>query len=167
MNVRVLKTKVAVARVRHESVTAGYVSSTNSGVFVDFFEGQHEDMREMLLGYDHDVAMSPPPPLRFFIFTTFLFFLFLFFFFFLASASNPPNPATIHLHDHYTRNNYRSCSSFTQKKSRSLCIQLQRIHHQLRQHRHSPPPPSLLDEIDPRYGVEKRLVPSGPNPLHN
>ncbi|CAN0896465.1 CLAVATA3/ESR (CLE)-related protein 9 [Linum grandiflorum] len=22
-------------------------------------------------------------------------------------------------------------------------------------------------EIDPRYGVEKRLVPSGPNPLHN
>ncbi|KAI7995997.1 CLAVATA3/ESR (CLE)-related protein 9 [Camellia lanceoleosa] len=33
-----------------------------------------------------------------------------------------------------------------------------------------PPPPSPLDhdsEIDPRYGVEKRLVPSGPNPLHN
>ncbi|KAG9439781.1 hypothetical protein H6P81_019946 [Aristolochia fimbriata] len=23
------------------------------------------------------------------------------------------------------------------------------------------------DEIDPRYGVQKRLVPSGPNPLHN
>ncbi|KAL7163779.1 hypothetical protein ACSBR2_039827 [Camellia fascicularis] len=39
--------------------------------------------------------------------------------------------------------------------------------------RHGPPllpPPSPLDhdnEIDPRYGVEKRLVPSGPNPLHN
>ncbi|PSR88411.1 CLE10p like [Actinidia chinensis var. chinensis] len=37
---------------------------------------------------------------------------------------------------------------------------------------HRPPlPPVLLpppiDEIDPRYGVEKRLVPSGPNPLHN
>ncbi|KAL2546695.1 Uncharacterized protein Fot_15928 [Forsythia ovata] len=31
-----------------------------------------------------------------------------------------------------------------------------------------PPPPSPDDnEIDPRYGVEKRLVPSGPNPLHN
>ncbi|CAI9756165.1 unnamed protein product [Fraxinus pennsylvanica] len=30
------------------------------------------------------------------------------------------------------------------------------------------PPPSMDDhEIDPRYGVEKRLVPSGPNPLHN
>ncbi|RWR82098.1 CLAVATA3/ESR CLE-related protein 12-like protein [Cinnamomum micranthum f. kanehirae] len=23
------------------------------------------------------------------------------------------------------------------------------------------------DEIDPRYGVEKRLVPTGPNPLHH
>lgn len=22
-------------------------------------------------------------------------------------------------------------------------------------------------EIDPRYGVEKRLVPTGPNPLHH
>ncbi|KAL7091293.1 hypothetical protein ACP275_12G096300 [Erythranthe tilingii] len=30
-----------------------------------------------------------------------------------------------------------------------------------------PPPPPDDDEIDPRYGVEKRLVPSGPNPLHN
>ncbi|KZV28358.1 hypothetical protein F511_11184 [Dorcoceras hygrometricum] len=33
-----------------------------------------------------------------------------------------------------------------------------------------PPPPPLHGdgrEIDPRYGVEKRLVPSGPNPLHN
>ncbi|KAL3631215.1 hypothetical protein CASFOL_024199 [Castilleja foliolosa] len=31
------------------------------------------------------------------------------------------------------------------------------------------PPADLYDggEIDPRYGVEKRLVPSGPNPLHN
>lgn len=25
----------------------------------------------------------------------------------------------------------------------------------------------LGDEIDPRYGVEKRLVPTGPNPLHH
>ncbi|KAL3336529.1 hypothetical protein AABB24_029263 [Solanum stoloniferum] len=52
-----------------------------------------------------------------------------------------------------------------------ICYQLQRI-------RHCPPflpppsPPSSsssssMDEIDPRYGVEKRLVPSGPNPLHN
>ncbi|CAL9081890.1 unnamed protein product [Musa textilis] len=30
-----------------------------------------------------------------------------------------------------------------------------------------PPPPPLGEEIDPRYGVQKRLVPTGPNPLHN
>ncbi|KAG1368630.1 putative CLAVATA3/ESR (CLE)-related protein 9 [Cocos nucifera] len=30
-----------------------------------------------------------------------------------------------------------------------------------------PPPPPLAEEIDPRYGVDKRLVPTGPNPLHN
>eukprot|EP01018_Ginkgo_biloba_P025559 Gb_32525 [translate_table: standard] len=28
-------------------------------------------------------------------------------------------------------------------------------------------PPSDGHEIDPRYGVEKRLVPTGPNPLHH
>ncbi|KAG8379289.1 hypothetical protein BUALT_Bualt07G0073000 [Buddleja alternifolia] len=35
--------------------------------------------------------------------------------------------------------------------------------------RHQPPPPARDggDEIDPRYGIQKRLVPSGPNPLHN
>lgn len=31
-----------------------------------------------------------------------------------------------------------------------------------------PPPPRLLpEEIDTRFGTEKRLVPGGPNPLHN
>ncbi|CAL9205009.1 unnamed protein product [Musa hybrid cultivar] len=32
------------------------------------------------------------------------------------------------------------------------------------------PPPGEEEEeeeVDPRYGVEKRLVPTGPNPLHN
>ncbi|CAA0833058.1 CLAVATA3/ESR (CLE)-related protein 13 [Striga hermonthica] len=36
-----------------------------------------------------------------------------------------------------------------------------------RRHLHRRPPPAGGCEIDPRYGVEKRLVPSGPNPLHN
>jgi hypothetical protein len=30
-----------------------------------------------------------------------------------------------------------------------------------------PPPPPPPSEIDPIYGVEKRLGPAGPNPLHN
>ncbi|KAI5678940.1 hypothetical protein M9H77_09890 [Catharanthus roseus] len=52
----------------------------------------------------------------------------------------------------------------TIKNPPGICYQLQRI-------RHCPPfPPSPTPsdhDIDPRYGVEKRLVPSGPNPLHN
>lgn len=37
------------------------------------------------------------------------------------------------------------------------------LHH----HRKLPPEPPRGSEIDPRYGVEKRLVPTGPNPLHH
>ncbi|PIM97909.1 hypothetical protein CDL12_29618 [Handroanthus impetiginosus] len=40
---------------------------------------------------------------------------------------------------------------------------LTRHHHR----RKLPPPPPPPEDIDPRYGVEKRLVPSGPNPLHH
>uniref|UniRef100_A0A7N0TRD9 CLAVATA3/ESR (CLE)-related protein 9 n=1 Tax=Kalanchoe fedtschenkoi TaxID=63787 RepID=A0A7N0TRD9_KALFE len=43
-----------------------------------------------------------------------------------------------------------------------ICIQLQRM----RRRRPPPLPPSMY-EVDPKYGVQKRLVPSGPNPLHN
>ncbi|KAG6708630.1 hypothetical protein I3842_06G090900 [Carya illinoinensis] len=62
---------------------------------------------------------------------------------------------------------YTSCGSLSHEKTRSLCFQLQRIH---KLHGSSLPPPissAQPNEIDPRYGVEKRLVPSGPNPLHN
>ncbi|KAJ4889756.1 CLAVATA3/ESR (CLE)-related protein 9 [Raphanus sativus] len=57
-----------------------------------------------------------------------------------------------------------SCDSFTRPYARSMCLELQRIHRSARKQPHVPPPPP---EIDPRYGVDKRLVPSGPNPLHN
>ncbi|RCV17641.1 hypothetical protein SEVIR_3G241500v4 [Setaria viridis] len=48
-------------------------------------------------------------------------------------------------------------------------------HHHRRQHVHrwnrQGIPPSGVgkgeDELDPRYGVQKRLVPTGPNPLHH
>jgi hypothetical protein len=43
-------------------------------------------------------------------------------------------------------------------------------HRQQKHHRHShvPVQPGPVGtEIDPRYGVEKRLVPTGPNPLHH
>lgn len=41
---------------------------------------------------------------------------------------------------------------------------LNRHRHRHRKDFHRPPGPP---EIDPRYGVEKRLVPTGPNPLHH
>ncbi|KAJ0989235.1 hypothetical protein J5N97_007591 [Dioscorea zingiberensis] len=40
------------------------------------------------------------------------------------------------------------------------------LHHQL-DHQHQPLNEDDGNEIDPRFGVEKRLVPTGPNPLHH
>ncbi|XVE53363.1 hypothetical protein DITRI_Ditri02bG0198300 [Diplodiscus trichospermus] len=44
-------------------------------------------------------------------------------------------------------------------------------HHQQGRDKHSPHVKKQSEpadkEIDPRYGVEKRLVPTGPNPLHH
>ncbi|KDP20081.1 hypothetical protein JCGZ_05850 [Jatropha curcas] len=42
-------------------------------------------------------------------------------------------------------------------------------HHRHHHRSHLPPvqPQPAETEIDPRYGVEKRLVPTGPNPLHH
>ncbi|KAL5818028.1 hypothetical protein ACOSQ3_026406 [Xanthoceras sorbifolium] len=42
-------------------------------------------------------------------------------------------------------------------------------HHRHHHRTHVPqrPEPTTGKEIDPRYGVEKRLVPTGPNPLHH
>ncbi|KAF6160884.1 hypothetical protein GIB67_041938 [Kingdonia uniflora] len=61
-------------------------------------------------------------------------------------------------------------------------IQFQKHHHHPHHHRHQgllhqvesgemnvvvvEPEPEVI-EIDPRYGVDKRLVPTGPNPLHH
>ena len=92
---------------------------------------------------------------------------------FLASSATHlgqfSNPTTTH-HHHPHHRRHRSCSSAvsssTEQAPSSLCIQIQRIRGR-RPLLLPPPPPSSPDEIDPRYGVEKRLVPSGPNPLHN
>ncbi|XP_062232609.1 CLAVATA3/ESR (CLE)-related protein 10-like [Phragmites australis] len=58
----------------------------------------------------------------------------------------------------------------------SLChgLHLRRLHGGGRHHHHRPaplplPPPGRggEEEVDVRYDVAKRLVPTGPNPLHN
>ncbi|KAB1208235.1 CLAVATA3/ESR (CLE)-related protein 9 [Morella rubra] len=99
---------------------------------------------------------------------------FLLFFLFVTSASRLSKPtlpadtaSSRNPRDgYYLLSHHHSCDSLSQEKPRSLCLQLQSIHHYRSQlpPRPSPSPPH---EIDQRYGVEKRLVPSGPNPLHN
>ncbi|KAL6190124.1 hypothetical protein ACLB2K_036523 [Fragaria x ananassa] len=76
----------------------------------------------------------------------------------VSATVEPRNTAAKETHRRH------SCDAISRssQKLRSLCIQLQRAHHV------PSPPPSPEDyQIDPRFGVEKRRVPSGPNPLHN
>ncbi|CAH8390158.1 unnamed protein product [Eruca vesicaria subsp. sativa] len=68
-------------------------------------------------------------------------------------------------HPYYVTDPNGSCNSFSGTYARSMCHELQRIHHHSSRRQPFAPAPPL--EIDPRYGVDKRLVPSGPNPLHN
>ncbi|KAK7307066.1 hypothetical protein VNO77_39799 [Canavalia gladiata] len=85
-------------------------------------------------------------------------------FFFLLSSVNcrvPSSTSSDNTHNH--NHQIHHCDSFTKINPRSLCNQLQRSHQRLGKII----PPSHKNEIDPRYGAEKRLVPSGPNPLHN
>ncbi|KAH1161783.1 hypothetical protein AAZX31_01G053400 [Glycine max] len=91
-------------------------------------------------------------------------FLLLFLLFFSSANCKVPSPSTssgntLHHHHHHLR----YCDSFTKRNPRSLCTELQRIHQRL----FEAVPPSQENGIDPRFGAEKRLVPSGPNPLHN
>nr|KYP65769.1 hypothetical protein KK1_012033 [Cajanus cajan] len=83
---------------------------------------------------------------------------------FLFSSANckVPSSSTSSGNNHHPH--FRYCDSFTKRNTRSLCISLQRIHQRLLT---QAVPPSKENGIDPRFGAEKRLVPSGPNPLHN
>ncbi|QCD90340.1 hypothetical protein DEO72_LG4g1295 [Vigna unguiculata] len=96
-------------------------------------------------------------------FITLLLLFFLFLFFSSATFKAPPsstssgNNTLHHLHHHLLR----YCDSFTKRNPRSLCTELHKIHQRLIQ----TIPPS--QDFDPTFGAEKRLVPSGPNPLHN
>nr|XP_027191052.1 CLAVATA3/ESR (CLE)-related protein 9-like [Cicer arietinum] len=80
--------------------------------------------------------------------------LLLLFLFFLSSATSSRN-----FHHHH-------CNSFSKRTPRSLCFNLQRTFHKNNMHIPVPQQGNGV-EVDPRYGVDKRLVPSGPNPLHN
>ncbi|KAL4347198.1 hypothetical protein GQ457_17G015600 [Hibiscus cannabinus] len=79
---------------------------------------------------------------------------------FLLRPSTTQTPPINHQNPQLRRQ--RSCDSLSRPRQRSLCFRLQRIHNHNRQ-----PFPTPPQGIDPRYDAEKRLVPSGPNPLHN
>lgn len=75
---------------------------------------------------------------------------------------NPTKMTTNHafsLHGHHHRHFHCHRRSFSSPPSRNKL----QPHYWCMQD----PPSSPELDIDPRYGVEKRLVPSGPNPLHN
>ncbi|KAE8707341.1 CLAVATA3/ESR (CLE)-related protein 9 [Hibiscus syriacus] len=78
------------------------------------------------------------------------------------AAQTPPRNHQLRRQQQYSR--FRSCKSLSRPQQRSLCFRLQRIHN-----RQPFPTPQAdkLDGIDPTHGEEKRLVPSGTNPLHN
>ena len=99
-----------------------------------------------------------------------LFFLLFLLFFSSANCKVPPSSTSSgntlnhdHHHHHHHHHFLRYCESFTKRNPRSLCTELQSIHQRLIE----AIPPSQENGIDPRFGAEKRLVPSGPNPLHN
>ncbi|KAJ0545209.1 hypothetical protein HanIR_Chr08g0347441 [Helianthus annuus] len=73
---------------------------------------------------------------------------------------------TYHPHRRQKLHDHNSCITIsTEKYPSPLCNS--DCHPPPPRHRKPPSPPSYDEEIDPRYGVSKRLVPSGPNPLHN
>jgi hypothetical protein len=92
-------------------------------------------------------------------------------FFVISTATRIPNYASLDTSSRNHRDSFKiqrySPSSFPRKSTSSYwCNQFQRMKGGLHLGP-PPPPPPPPSEIDPIYGVEKRLVPSGPNPLHN
>ncbi|XP_028762075.1 CLAVATA3/ESR (CLE)-related protein 10-like [Neltuma alba] len=120
------------------------------------------------------LSSSTPPSSFFHPNLILLLLLYLLFFVCSVNCRNLP-PSTTALHHQNHRLHHRRCESFSKETPRSLCFQLQRIHKYYYYYDttlHRPLPSQMTNsdknsEIDPRYGVQKRLVPTGPNPLHN
>ncbi|KAI3763680.1 hypothetical protein L2E82_13674 [Cichorium intybus] len=90
-----------------------------------------------------------------------------------TSSANSPEISIYHPHQQLQLRDDHDCTTATISTSKHPhphppCFQSQtlKLHRPPLppQHLRPPPPP---EEIDPRYGVAKRLVPTGPNPLHH
>ncbi|KAL3501482.1 hypothetical protein ACH5RR_035931 [Cinchona calisaya] len=102
--------------------------------------------------------------------TCFLQIFLIFLLFLSASTDQISQPRKVHQRSqgkNFLQHSWNAISSNSMQSPHGIkCYQLHRILHCTPFLTASPPPPSDY-EIDPRFGVEKRLVPSGPNPLHN
>ncbi|XP_059455699.1 CLAVATA3/ESR (CLE)-related protein 12-like [Corylus avellana] len=73
------------------------------------------------------------------------------------------------IHSNHTSLSHHHHSTLSSRKALSSKIDFTAFlrHRHQRPHRPSQAPVQPGAEIDPRYGAEKRLVPTGPNPLHH
>ncbi|KAL4036114.1 hypothetical protein IC575_004838 [Cucumis melo] len=102
---------------------------------------------------------------------------------FLSFSAMLFHQLSTHNHNHHN-NTLSKISSFSPNRKLmtsskfDFTIFLQHLHvdnhpphhhhrHHHHHHHHRADSPEVGAEIDPRYGVEKRLVPTGPNPLHH
>ncbi|KAK4567806.1 hypothetical protein RGQ29_003531 [Quercus rubra] len=99
-------------------------------------------------------------------------FLFLLFFHGMWLTFNTKNNRSIH--NNQIPLSHQTTTTTTTLSNRRVLISkinfsqfLQHQHQQQQRHHVAAPPESAGTEIDPRYGAEKRLVPTGPNPLHH
>ncbi|KAK9996399.1 hypothetical protein SO802_021085 [Lithocarpus litseifolius] len=97
--------------------------------------------------------------------------LFLLFFHGMWLTFNTKNNSIIH--NNQIPLSHQTTTTTTTSSNRKVLISKidfsQFLQQQQQQQRHhvAAPPESAGTEIDPRYGAEKRLVPTGPNPLHH
>ncbi|CAH9147511.1 unnamed protein product [Cuscuta epithymum] len=79
--------------------------------------------------------------------------------------------ALLFLHEFYSYNNNKIGVALSSSNGhrKTLASHYDFTPFDRRRQQHSPEVPGEARgrEVDPRYGVDKRLVPSGPNPLHN
>ncbi|KAI9092067.1 hypothetical protein K1719_028002 [Acacia pycnantha] len=81
-----------------------------------------------------------------------------------SSSSSPSSSSHLHYDQKKKKQNHSMSRKVLAKSKKQFDFSpfFKNLHHQ-----HLPPPDPSDTQIDPRYGVEKRRVPTGPNPLHH
>ncbi|CAL8994872.1 unnamed protein product [Prunus brigantina] len=92
----------------------------------------------------------------------------------ISSSSHTINSYSHHHHHHHRPSNFITRKVLASKFDFTPFVHHRQQHQRSKSsrgdHHHMQPqsePSADGNEIDPRYGVEKRRVPTGPNPLHH